>query len=72
MPKFTRRSSRPSKAKTISYLLESGSVKDIRQAKEITNELLKYHWTYYSELAREMKFKIRFSKQLCKRVFLMN
>lgn len=35
MSKFTKRNSRPSKAKTVSYLLESGSVKDIRQAKEI-------------------------------------
>lgn len=52
MPKLTG-SSRPSKAKGVIYLLESGSVKDIRQAKEVTNELLKYHWTYYSELARQ-------------------
>jgi hypothetical protein len=52
MSKFTG-SSRPSKAKGVTYLLESGSIKDIRRAKEVTNELLKYHWTYYSELARQ-------------------
>lgn len=52
MPKFTK-SNRPSKARTISYLLESGSIKDIRRAKELTGELLKYQWAYYSELARQ-------------------
>jgi hypothetical protein len=52
MPKFTK-SNRPSKTKTVSYLLESGSIKDIRRAKELTNELLKYQWAYYSELARQ-------------------
>lgn len=52
MPKPTK-SNRPSKAGTVSYLLESGSIKDIRRAKELTNELLKYQWTYYSELARQ-------------------
>ncbi|HAT8858975.1 TPA: RES family NAD+ phosphorylase [Legionella pneumophila] len=54
MPKFTKRSSRHSfKTKKVSYLLESGSIKSIRQAKETTDELLKYHWAYYSELARQ-------------------
>lgn len=52
MPKSTK-SNRPSKARTVSYLLESGSIKDIRRAKELTNELLKYQWAYYSELARQ-------------------
>ena len=52
MPKFTK-SRRPSKARTVSYLLESSSIKDIRKAKELTNELLKYQWIYYSELARQ-------------------
>lgn len=52
MPKFTKRN-RPSKARTVSYLLESGSIKDIRRAKELTDELLKYQWAYYSELARQ-------------------
>jgi len=52
MPKFTK-SNRSSKARTVSYLLESGSIKDIRRAKELTDELLKYQWAYYSELARQ-------------------
>ncbi len=52
MPKLTK-SNRPSKARTVSYLLESGSIKDIRRAKELNNELLKYQWAYYSELARQ-------------------
>lgn len=50
MPKFIKRRGHTS-SKEVSYLLESGSVKDIRQAKEITKELLKYHWAHYSELA---------------------
>jgi RES domain-containing protein len=40
-------------AKSIHYLLESGSLVDMRAAKQVTTEHLKYHWDFYSELARQ-------------------
>lgn len=38
---------------SVQYLLEQGTLKDMRAAKELTKKLLKYHWNYYSELARQ-------------------
>jgi len=38
---------------TVEILLEQGSLADIRSAKQLTANLLKYYWNYYSELARQ-------------------
>lgn len=38
---------------SVGYLLEAGSLEDMRAAKQVTRELIKYHWNYYSELARQ-------------------
>ncbi|MDR3492705.1 MAG: hypothetical protein P4M12_11825 [Gammaproteobacteria bacterium] len=38
---------------TVQYLLEAGTLNDIRLAKQVTDEHLKYQWNYYSELARQ-------------------
>lgn len=35
------------------HLLESGTVDGLREAKNITQKLLNFHWNYYSELARQ-------------------
>ena len=35
------------------HLLESGSIEDLMKAKESYKALLKFHWNYYSELARQ-------------------
>lgn len=35
---------------TVTYLLESGTLHDMREAKKQTAELLAYHWAFYSEL----------------------
>jgi hypothetical protein len=35
------------------HLLESGSIEDLKKAKESYKALLKFHWNYYSELARQ-------------------
>ena len=44
-----RKEKRP--VRTVEYLLESGSLADMRAAKIRTDTLLKYHWDYYSEVA---------------------
>ena len=36
---------------TVEYLLEQGTLQDMRAAKDRTAALLKYNWEYYSELA---------------------
>ncbi len=35
------------------HLLESGSIEDLKKAKESYKALLKFYWNYYSELARQ-------------------
>lgn len=40
------------KKQTIKYLLETGTLFSIKSTKQKTEELLNYHWNYYSELAR--------------------
>ena len=49
------RSSRAASGKPpkIEYLLEQGTLRDIRRAKEHTAEWLEYQWRYYSELAHQ-------------------
>lgn len=37
----------------VQYLLESGTLADMRAAKQVTAALVKYQWDYYSELARQ-------------------
>ncbi|HVE44067.1 MAG TPA: RES family NAD+ phosphorylase [Gammaproteobacteria bacterium] len=37
--------------KSVQYLLESGTLNDMRAAKQITAALVKYQWDYYAELA---------------------
>lgn len=44
-PRFPKRS--------VQYLLEAGSLADIRAAKQVTYTLVKYQWDYYSELAHQ-------------------
>ena len=39
--------------KSVQYLLESGTLADMRAAKQITAGLVKYQWNYYAELARQ-------------------
>lgn len=39
--------------KEIGYLLESGTLSDMLEAKRITEDMIKYQWDYYSELARQ-------------------
>jgi hypothetical protein len=41
------------KIKNVKFLLESGTLSDIQAAKQKASDLLKYHWNYYSELARQ-------------------
>lgn len=56
------KSGRRTKKREISYLLESGTLADLRKAKSDTEKLLKYQWMYYSELAQqrsEIQDKIR-------------
>lgn len=48
-----RRKSSSTPPTTVEYLLEQGNLQDMRAAKERTAALLKYHWDYYSELARQ-------------------
>jgi hypothetical protein len=43
---------RPQK-KTVQELLEYGTLDSMRAAKKLNDELLKYHWDYYFELARQ-------------------
>lgn len=38
---------------SVQYLLESGTLADMRAAKQITAALVKYQWDYYSELAHQ-------------------
>lgn len=38
---------------SVKYLLEAGSLADMRAAKKVNAEHLKYQWNYYSELARQ-------------------
>jgi len=51
--KRTSKQSRSKKQKSIDYLLERGTLEDLRQAKIRFNELRKFYWIYYSELARQ-------------------
>ena len=59
MPKRTKSLFQHSKLKraqlikrpSVEYLLEQGTISDMRAAKDATRALLKYHWDYYSELA---------------------
>src|SRR5436305_11131725 len=37
----------------ISHLLESETLDDLLHSKDLTNKLLKYHWDYYYDLARQ-------------------
>lgn len=53
MVKIPGQSPRSIKTKTVIKLLESGSIRDIKAAKNATNDLLRYHWNYYSELAQQ-------------------
>jgi hypothetical protein len=39
--------------RSVQYLLEAGTLADMQAAKQVTAELLKYQWNYYSELARQ-------------------
>lgn len=41
------------KKQQVIHLLESGSIKELKEAKLNYQNLLKYHWNYYSELARQ-------------------
>ncbi len=36
--------------RSVTYLLESGSLQDMRDAKRRTDDLLAYHWAFFSEL----------------------
>lgn len=38
---------------SVQYLLESGTLADMRAAKQVTAALVKYQWDYYSELAHQ-------------------
>jgi len=38
---------------SVQYLLESGTLDDMRAAKQVTDALVKYQWDYYSELAHQ-------------------
>lgn len=38
---------------TVEYMLERGTLEELRAAKARTEALLKYHWEYYAELARQ-------------------
>jgi hypothetical protein len=51
--KKTRRQGRRGKngSSVVNHLLELGSLKGLRAAKEATQQLIDYHWTLYSELA---------------------
>lgn len=41
--------------KSVQYLLESGTLYDMRAAKQVTDALLRYQWDYYSELCSPKK-----------------
>jgi len=41
--------------KRVEYLLEQGTLEDMRNAKAFTEKFLEYHWKYYSELAYQRK-----------------
>jgi hypothetical protein len=55
---------------SVQYLLEAGTLADMRTAKQVTNALVKYQWDYYSELAHQrnaIQDKIKEALiQLCK------
>lgn len=59
MKKHQGRKARPRRQKPkppigpVQYLLESGTLADMRAAKQVTDALVKYHWDYYSELAHQ-------------------
>lgn len=51
--KGTKNEGRTKKLQNVKYLLESGTLSGMQAAKQKTKDLLKYHWNYYSELARQ-------------------
>jgi RES domain-containing protein len=51
-PKSTRKK-HSKRTKPIEYLLERGTLRDLIEAKHRTLQLRKYHWDFYSELARQ-------------------
>lgn len=59
MKKHQGRRVRPNRQKpklpigSVQYLLESGTLVDMRAAKQVTAALVKYQWDYYSELAHQ-------------------
>lgn len=59
MKKHQGRRIRPNRQKpklsfgSVQYLLESGTLADMRAAKKVTAALVKYQWDYYSELAHQ-------------------
>jgi hypothetical protein len=42
---------RKKKSKTVSYLLENGTLEDMKFVKHWTQKQLDFQWRYYSELA---------------------
>ncbi len=42
----------------LNLLLESGEIRDIKLAKDLTKDHIKYYWDYYSELALQREQKI--------------
>ena len=46
------------KQRSVNYLLEVGTLESMRAAKQRTEDLLDYHWSYYSELAKQRNQKI--------------
>ena len=53
-PFFKRRGYQPPRQKkSIEYILEHGTLAEMRLAKEQKNALLRYHWAYYSELSQQ-------------------
>lgn len=51
--KSSKTSEKKRKQKEVKYLLETGTLEGMRSAKKRTQDLIDYHWAYYSELAQQ-------------------
>lgn len=61
--KNSKLSRKARKQKEVHYLLETGTLESMRAAKKRTQDLLDYHWAYYSELAKQRNQKIELIKK---------
>lgn len=57
-PRYSTKKKSAPKPHSVSYLLESGTLQDMREAKKRTADILKYQWAFYSELEFQRNQKL--------------